>query len=587
VSSDAPVPTDLPPADGESAFRFGVSEVTFSDGTTVSLPESGVLLLVGPNNAGKSAALRDVVALITVLSHNRQPTRVVTGVGVSRDGTAEDFQAWLEANAFSVERPENPARTVLYYQRPSANQPWNVLRQEWDSESETFPNAAPFFVFYASAEQRLGLVGAAGTYDPMVEAPSQPLQALFANLELERSLSTTCFEAFGTGLTLARVWGSNLRLHLGETSEEVTIPASAGYIQALQGMPLLQEQGDGMRSFMGLMLAIVTAQFPVIVVDEPEAFLHPPQARLLGRKLATDTPEGTQVFVATHDSEILQGLLAPPGASVTVVRLVRDGTVNKASVLRPEELREIWKDPLLRYSNVLDGLFHRGVIVSESDADSRYYSAVLDAKRERGAEAPHDLLFTQSGGKDRLPVVVGALKALDIPVATIADFDVLRDEQLLKRIVEGMGGDWSRFKPDWEVLSGAAAQLGAAPLLASVRSGIKARLEREPGPNLSRDAAEAIRSMTKVDDSWTRLKRGGLSMIPQGDASARAKDLIHGLAEIGLFVVDVGELERWEPDIGGHGPSWVGAAIQAGRHDSPGSTTENFVDRVSGFFDRA
>ena len=583
--SDAPAPIDLSPADGESAFRFGVSEVTFSDGTKVSLPESGVLLLVGPNNAGKSAALRDAVALITVRPRDRSPTRAVTAVEVSRDGTAEDFQAWLEANAFSVQRAEGPARKVLYYQRPSANQNWNALRQEWDSETETFPNAASFFVFYASAEQRLGLVGEAGTYDPMTEAPSQPLQALFANPELEQSLSTTCFEAFGTGLTLARVWGSNLRLHLGETSEEATIPASAGYIQALQGMPLLQEQGDGMRSFMGLMLAIVTAQFPIIVVDEPEAFLHPPQARLLGRKLATDTPEGTQVFVATHDSEILQGLLAPSDASVTVVRLVRDGAVNKTSVLRPEELREIWKDPLLRYSNVLDGLFHRGVIVSESDADSRYYSAVLDAQRERDAEAPHDLLFTQSGGKDRLPVVIGALRALDIPVATIADFDVLRDKQLLKRIVERMGGDWSRFKSDWEVLSGAAAQLGAAPLLASVKSGIKARLEQEPGPNLSRDAADAIRTMTKVNDSWTRLKSGGLSMIPQGDASARAKALVDGLAEIGLFVVDVGELERWEPDIVGHGPSWVGAAIQAGRHDSPGSTTENFVDRVSGFFD--
>jgi hypothetical protein len=194
----------------------------------------------------------------------------------------------------------------------------------------------------------------------MTDAPGQPLQVLFANPEIEKSLSSTCFEAFGIRLTLARVWGSNLRLHLGETDERVTMPATAAYIEALREMPLLQEQGDGMRSFMGLMLALVTAQFPVIVVDEPEAFLHPPQARLLGRKLATDTPKRTQVFVATHDSEILQGLLAPRDASVTVVRLVRDGSVNRASVLRPQELREIWKDPLLRYSNVLDGLFSSG-----------------------------------------------------------------------------------------------------------------------------------------------------------------------------------------------------------------------------------
>jgi hypothetical protein len=91
--------------------------------------------------------------------------------------------------------------------------------------------------------------------------------------------------------------------------------------------------------------------------------------------------------------------------------------------------------------------------------------------------------------------------------------------------------------------------------------------------------------MTKLDDSWSRLKNGGLSMIPQGDASSAAKALIDGLAEIGLFVVDVGELERWEPDLPGHGPSWVGAAIQAGRHDRDGSATEQFVGHISAFFD--
>jgi hypothetical protein len=574
MSSDGstPKPADAP------AFGFGVASVEFSDGTSVPLPESGVLLLVGPNNAGKSATLRDLVALITVPLHNRQPTRVVMRVEVAREGTVEDFQAWLQANTFSVERPDGAGNRVLHYQRPNANQTWNTLRNEWASAPEVFPQAAPYFVFYASAEQRLGLVGEAGTYDPMTDAPGQPLQVLFAKPEIEESISNTCFEAFGMRLTLARVWGSSLRLHLGETNEPVTMPAEAAYIDALREMPLLQEQGDGMRSFMGLMLALVTAQFPIIVVDEPEA-------RLLGRKLATDTPKGTQVFVATHDSEILQGLLAPRDASVTVVRLVRDGAVNRASVLRPQELREIWTDPLLRYSNVLDGLFHRGVVVSESDADSRYYSAVLDSKRERNAEPPHDLLFTQSGGKDRLPVVISALHALEIPVAAIADFDILREERLLERIVGALGGDWTRFKGSWRVVSSAAEQLGSAPLLTTVRSGLKGLLEKESGPNLSRDAAEAIRSMTKLDDSWSRLKNGGLSMIPQGDASSAAKALIDGLAEIGLFIVDVGELERWEPDLPGHGPSWVGAAIQAGRHDRDASATEQFVAHISAFFD--
>jgi ABC-type branched-subunit amino acid transport system ATPase component len=114
MSSDGSTPE---PADAPT-FGFGLAAVEFSDGTSVPLPESGVLLLVGPNNAGKSATLRDLVALITVPLHNRQPTRVVTRVEVAREGTVEDFQAWLQANAFSVERPDGAGNKVLHLPAP-------------------------------------------------------------------------------------------------------------------------------------------------------------------------------------------------------------------------------------------------------------------------------------------------------------------------------------------------------------------------------------------------------------------------------------------------------------------------------------
>jgi ABC-type cobalamin/Fe3+-siderophores transport system ATPase subunit len=581
--SDTPT-SDETPAAAVASFRFGINHAVFSDGQTVEFPSTGVVLLVGPNNAGKSVALRDIVAQISVRLQNRPPTRVVAGLQIAQEGGTEEFADWLQANAFRVERPDGRGGVTLHYQRPNANHPWAALQREWEQQAEAFPAVSTFFLFHASAEQRLGLVGAASTYNPTTEAPSNPLQVLFAHPDLEESISDTCYEAFGSHLTLARVWGSNLQLHLGQTQEPVEMPSATGYIEALKNMPLLQEQGDGMRSFMGLMLALVTAQFSIILVDEPEAFLHPPQARLLGRKLATETPQGTQVFVATHDSDILQGILAPADADVTVIRLVREGPVNRASVLRPAELRAIWGDPLLRYSNVLDGLFHTGVVVSESDADSRYYSAVLDARRERSAQPPHDLLFTQSGGKNRLPVVIGALRALDIPVAVVADFDVLQDDALLERLVVDLGGDWSRLETHWRVVASAVATLGAAPLVTSLRTELKHVLDREHGPNLSRDAAKAIRTMTRLDDSWARLKNGGLALVPQGDASAQAQVVLDELASLGLFVVPVGELERWEPDLPGHGPRWVAAAIESKRHDNAGSPTERFVDRVSGFF---
>lgn len=144
-------------------------------------------------------------------------------------------------------------------------------------------------------------------------------------------------------------------------------------------------------------------------LDEPEAFLHPPQARLLGRSLGRLTKNGRQVICATHSSAVVHGLLQDSTHNVTVVRLQRQGDVNRASVLGHDAIRDLWNDTLLRHSNVLDGLFHRGVVVSESDSDSRFFSACLEECLEREELPASDLLFTQSGGKQRLRKVITAL----------------------------------------------------------------------------------------------------------------------------------------------------------------------------------
>lgn len=40
---------------------------------------------------------------------------------------------------------------------------------------------------------------------------------------------------------------------------------------------MLQEQGDGFRSFVGIVLSILLSKDKIILIDEPEAFLHPTQ----------------------------------------------------------------------------------------------------------------------------------------------------------------------------------------------------------------------------------------------------------------------------------------------------------------------
>jgi hypothetical protein len=55
------------------------------------------------------------------------------------------------------------------------------------------------------------------------------------------------------------------------------------------------------------------------------------------------------------------------------------------------------------------------------------------------------------------------------------------------------------------------------------------------------------------------MKRdGGLAILQPQDREA-AQNLLAQLAEYGVFVVPVGELESWmkQLGVGGHGPSWL------------------------------
>jgi hypothetical protein len=56
----------------------------------------------------------------------------------------------------------------------------------------------------------------------------------------------------------------------------------------------------------------------------------------------------SQLIVATHSSDILKGLLDAGGSPVRVVRVQRVACQTIVAELRPDLVREVWRDPLLR-----------------------------------------------------------------------------------------------------------------------------------------------------------------------------------------------------------------------------------------------
>jgi uncharacterized Zn-binding protein involved in type VI secretion len=564
------------------AFVTRLRSITFSDGRDLPVPQTGVVVLVGPNNSGKSAALREIYRHVTGAPRYPQepPPRVVTAVQFDKEGSEEELRAWLEENTHAFTQQSSGQRN---YSRGTTRLTWNEASQQWLSHTGFGPALTAMFVMQAHTAERLQMIQPGQHWNPFEEGPSQPLQVMFAEEHLERDISAISMEAGWEPLHLSRLPGGPIDLYVGTPEAQPSATTiDPAYVEELRGMPRLVDQGDGMRSFIGIMLLLTTGVYPAILIDEPEAFLHPPQARLLGRKIASES-DRTQVILATHDTDLLFGMLNERAENVTVVRVTRSHDVNPTSVLPPEDIARLWSDPLLAASNLLDGLFHRGVILCEGDTDARYYAAVLEA--ERGDRA-HELFITHCGGKARLAMVTKALRALSVPVAVIADLDLLRERERVGDVVGALGGKWELFERDWRVLTASINAMTRAPAIDDVREAVNAALvgAAAAGTRLTVDASKMIRTATKVDDGWSLVKDAGIAAARQGDGAAAADALLSSLSELRLFLVPVGEVERFHTAIGDKSSGWLAEVLAQGVHAQEGQHRD-FVRRIAESFD--
>jgi predicted ATPase len=553
---------------------FHYDTFTTSDGRMTEVPRAGVVVFVGPNNAGKSQALKDLVGHMRGADYIG---KAITSVQVSKNGDSSDAEDWAQQSLPSYIR-EGVKRVAV----PGWGEvgPQDFAGQ-WQNGNTSLGILAESLILFADGTTRLTAGNAQPNLDFRNQHPTHPIQRAYMQPELEEQFRLVAKDAFGLDVAVDRYAGSQIALRIGKRPEfrHVSGVPDAQYLEELAEMSHLDEQGDGVKSFMGLMIQLIAGRQKVIMVDEPEAFLHPPQARLLGAMLASRAVE-QQVFLSTHSSAVLQGVLEA-GVAVTIVRLTRADQVNTADVLNDEAVTELWSDPVLRYSNLLDGLFYDAVVLCEADSDCRYYSAVRDQLFPEGTGAGRrlELLFAQSGGKARFAVIVKALRAAGVPVVVVADFDILREASDIRKVFEALGGDWAVISKLRDIVA-KALTADAKPLFkVSLKDALNEKLASMPDSLTPKDL-ESLRAILKVENGWDKAKRSGLSAVPQGDAYTAGEELLRTIASTRLLAVPVGELERFVPGVEGHGPTWVNRVLERGAHSSPSVEAVAFVSQI-------
>ena len=363
-------------------------------------------------------------------------------------------------------------------------------------------------------QQRLNLINPRPLGN-LKQVPTNHLQALFRDDARRRRLAEMTKEAFGMYFVIDPTAGGQLQVAMSPdlprtVEEERSLTDEA--IRFYSDSTPIAEMSDGVKAYSGILAAVLSTELKLVLIDEPDAFLHPPLARRLGTILTILASERDgNVLASTHDSNFLMGCIQA-GKPVNVVRLTyRDG-IATARLLEADRLRNMMRDPLLRSTRVMDALFHQGAFVCEADSDRAFYQEINDRLLGENQGAAVDCIFLNSQNKQTIRRIVGPLRDMGIPAAGIVDLDIIK---------KGNDHDLSDLMKAANVSDGLVKSLG--------------QLRGEVG------SAFAAQNLSP--------KRAGVGSL--GDPEQQAAEvLLRDLAEYGIFLVPVGELERWLPGLG-------------------------------------
>lgn len=548
-------------------FEFAIKGIRIGDGDMLPIPGRGsVTAIVGANNVGKSTALVQIEQILRseTLLRTSEP-RVVTEIENPWGGSVHDMIAWLRQHGRDTEVDS----------RPHINRAREAHRLDHiEGVRRHYPtpfNLTAWFVKSQRPTERVEVCNGTGQLATIGDPPTHPLHVFRIDENARGRLNGLSERIFGIELYLDALSG-NLVYRLGNPG--LPPPAidaiTTEYANAVAQLPRLETQGDGLRSTLGLLMPLITDNMPLTLIDEPEAFLHPPQARIVGSeigKLVVDN--NSQVILSTHDKNLLQGL-TESGAPVSIIHLSRTGDTASAKLLDVAGVKALWQDVTLRYGDALDGLFHSAVILTEADRDSHFYAAAVDA--EQGKTSPqspaHNMMFLSSNGKQNMAQYITRLTALGVRTISSPDLDVINDSNKLRALVEAHGGDWTQIEPDYKKATAEFLSAPKPPKAARVEADIagifSAHSDEDLTERLSSDVTDAVK-LPKT--GWRELKKYGFSAFKADKAAATR--LLDALDSLGIVTVRVGELENFLTTTSApKGPGWLPVAFNEKAHQS-------------------
>jgi hypothetical protein len=533
----------------------------------VALPDigdlrcSGLILVVGPNSSGKSQFLQDLYMRLC-----GQPRALVVSTDIRiRKPDCDSLIRCLEAEGYFETITDDSGnqqwlpRTTFLGTGQAVNAIQRNQGQTWHNSyvpstdpkerrpSEYLNYFGRLLVTALFLERRLVSLNQVGLIDFQNQAPQHDLHALYLDESARKYLFDELLESFGKAVWPDPSRGNSMCLRV---SDEGVLPTAEDRLSYKKMMEFrsIESEGDGLKSYVATCVALLLGRRPVCLIDEPEMCLHPPQAYNLGRFIGRyGASPKTVTLVATHSSQILRGVIQTT-QHIQIVRLARRSKNFTAHLVAAEVLSEAVAKPTVRAESVLDGIFAQSVVVLEADGDRLVYQTVWETL---STELRMDVHFATVGGTGGIADTCKLYRTLKIPLAVIADLDMITDPARLRRVLEVMTTSdvvdnlTDRAKSIMEAIK----KLPPTIELDEMRQKLNELLPEGTNWQNERDidVRRELARLAQQLDRMRRLKRGGLSAFPDPIAEP-LRQILTCLKESGVFLVPVGELEEWLAD---------------------------------------
>lgn len=554
-----------------------IDKITIKSGQEIKLNK--ISILVGANNVGKSQTLRDIQQRMEIGAASKSV--LLKDILFHKPERFEDLFSDLELK----DSPRNLNNKIVSGIKN------NLIQQEqfefnYDSFKRQFEqgesidfvlgNISKFKVSHLDASSRLNLVRTTPSFNPEIEIPNNILQSLFITSENENALKQAFKEAFNMDIMLDYSGLKDFCLRVSKSFPEIPEDPRKAYL-ITKNYNKIDNQGDGFRSFVGIILSILFSKDRIILLDEPEAFLHPAQARFLGKWIADNVENlSGQLIIATHNANFLNGILSSD-KKVDIFRLNRVEDNTTFNLIPPDATEKLSKSPMLSSQRILESIFHKGVVVCEADSDRTVYQTVSALTFNN-----QEILFVHSHNKQTLKDVASLLLNAKIPVIVVADIDLLNDENDFRQLVNlfKKENDVKELLNNRSLISKKINESSDEELIVNIKQNLLELISQIDKNEHTLDGLKgALNRLRKDMSKWKSPKSHGIEGFPP-EIKETVLGIIEKLKMLNIFIVPVGELEGWM-DLGTKRKNkWIVKALNEIFVNKPSEPLKEFVKEI-------